>query len=84
MKCNFIDDTQRYRCYITEESIQAFAEVYVTLGQMAEHIELAAIHLARVLDRREIETIPCEAGLVSAYPKETQGVVRELANRVIS
>lgn len=77
-------DTQHYRCYITEESIQAFAEVYVTLGQMAEHIELAAIHLARALDRREIETIPCDAGFVRAYPKETQGIVRELANRVTS
>ncbi|WP_282153913.1 TniQ family protein [Ruegeria atlantica] len=77
-------DTQHYRCYITEESIQAFAEVYVTLGQMAEHIELAAIHLARALDRREIETIPCNAGFVRAYPKETKGIVRELANRVTS
>jgi hypothetical protein len=77
-------DTQHYRCYITEESIQAFAEVYVTLGQMAEHIEPAAIHLARALDRREIETIPCDAGFVRAYPKEIQGIVRELANRVTS
>ncbi|WP_131726338.1 helix-turn-helix domain-containing protein [Ruegeria denitrificans] len=72
-------DTQHYRCYITEESIQAFAEVYVTLGQMAEKIELAAIHLARALDRREIETIPCDAGFVRAYPKKTRNLVRDLA-----
>jgi hypothetical protein len=72
-------DTQHYRFYITEESIQAFAETYVTLGQMAEHIELAAIHLALALDRREIETIPCDAGFVRAYPKKTRNLVGDLA-----
>ncbi|WP_109312718.1 hypothetical protein [Ruegeria sp. AU67] len=43
-------DTQNYRCYITEESIQAFAGSYVTLGQRAEQFEIAAIHLGPALD----------------------------------
>lgn len=71
-------DTQHYRCYITEESIQTFEKSYVTLGQMAEQFEIAAIHLAPALDRRGVETISCEAGFVRAYPNETRDVVREL------
>ncbi|WP_170553541.1 hypothetical protein [Ruegeria atlantica] len=59
-------DTQHDRCYITAQSLQAFLARFETLGQMAEQFEFAAIHLARALDRREIETIPCEAGFVRA------------------
>ncbi len=77
-------DTQHYRCYITEESIQTFEESYVTLGQMADQFEIAAVHLGPALDRREIETFPREAGFVRAYPNETRDVVRELATRVTS
>ncbi|SLN55982.1 TniQ family protein [Ruegeria meonggei] len=71
-------DTQHYRFYITEESIQIFEKSYVTLGQMAEQFEIAAIHLGPALDRREVETIPCDAGFVRAYPKETRDVARKL------
>ena len=70
-------DTQHNRCYIMAQSLQAFEARYVTLGQMAEQFELAAIHLARALDRREIETIRCEAGFVRAYRKEIRDIVRE-------
>ncbi|NOC46106.1 TniQ family protein [Ruegeria sp. HKCCD7559] len=74
-------DTQHNRCYITAQSLQAFEARYVTLGQMAEQFEFTAIHLARALDRREIETIPCDDGFVRAYPREIRDIVRELTMR---
>ncbi len=71
-------DMQHYRCYITEESIQAFEKYYVTMGRIARQFEIAAVHLGPTLNRREIQTITCEAGFVRVYPKETLDVVRKL------
>ncbi|MBO9401169.1 hypothetical protein [Shimia sp. R9_3] len=70
-------ETQHYRCYITESSIRDFEERFITLGQLAEQLDVAVIHLARALDKKEIETIPCDAGFVRAYPKSEPEVFQK-------
>ncbi|MBU0645709.1 MAG: TniQ family protein [Alphaproteobacteria bacterium] len=62
-------DTNFQRFYITKASIKRFEASYITLGQMADLENVAAIHLARRLDWEGIPTISCTSGYVRAYER---------------
>ncbi|WP_066710141.1 hypothetical protein [Celeribacter ethanolicus] len=62
-------DTNFQRFYITKASIKRFEALYITLGQMADLENVAAIHLARRLDWEGIPTISCTSGYVRAYER---------------
>ncbi|MDA5559067.1 hypothetical protein, partial [Shimia sp. MMG029] len=62
-------DTNRAKTYIAWSSIQQFQARYVTLGQMALRQKVAAIHLARRLDREDVPPVNCGERLVRVYDK---------------
>lgn len=63
-------DTNHMKRYITKQSISAFEQQYVTLGQLAHDRKERPIHLARKLDRDGIAPINCSAGPVRVYAKD--------------
>ncbi|WP_353533872.1 hypothetical protein [Cognatishimia sp. WU-CL00825] len=66
-------DTNRIKSYISKESILAFEETYVTLGQMSAKQKIAPIHLARKLDDNDIPPISCGGEYVRVYEKSAVG-----------
>ena len=60
-------DTNHCKRYITKQSISAFEQQYVTLGQLANEQGIRPIHLARKLDRDGVAPINCNAGPVRVY-----------------
>lgn len=60
-------DTNHCKRYITKQSISAFEQQYVTLGQLANNQDIRPIHLAQKLDRDGVAPITCNAGPVRAY-----------------
>ncbi|MEM9576299.1 MAG: TniQ family protein [Pseudomonadota bacterium] len=68
-------DTQRRKKHISQESIREFEARYVTLGQIAHETGRASIHVARWLDRNQVETIDCESGYVRVYE---QAIARDV------
>lgn len=62
-------DTNHLKSYITQNSIKAFEQRWITLGQMAEAKGVEPYHLARRLDRDGVTTIPCSAGFVRVYER---------------
>ena len=71
-------DTSHRKSYITRQSIKLFQEHYLTLGQMAEQCGCAPIHLARALDREDVEPVCCRSGYVRVYPASAKGKVLEI------
>ncbi|MES0827469.1 hypothetical protein [Ruegeria sp. SCP11] len=63
-------DTNHIKTFVTRESIAAFQAHYATLGQVASHRKVAPIHLARQLDRAEVEPVSCNGDLVRVYEKQ--------------
>ncbi len=63
-------DTNHIKTYVTCDSIAAFQAHYATLGQVASHRNVAPIHLARQLDREEVEPVSCNGNFVRVYEKE--------------
>lgn len=64
-------DTNHIKTYVTRESIAAFQVRYATLGQVASYRNVAPIHLARQLDREEVEPVSCNGDFVRVYEKQT-------------
>jgi hypothetical protein len=62
-------DTNHLKNYLTQDSIKAFEQKWITLGQLAEAGGVEPYHLARRLDRGGVATMPCVTGFVRVYER---------------
>lgn len=62
-------DTNHLKNDLMQDSIKAFEQKWIALGQMAEADGVEPYHLARRLDRDGVATMPCIPGFEQVYAR---------------